>query len=272
VSIRGISAVVSVECVKLLVQMRTLLVLAVCLLGPFVFAAAMRIQNSLPTDTLFGRSVKESGFAIPLVVLGFAALWGFPVLTSIVGGDLFAGEDRYGTWKTMLSRSRSRAEIFIGKVITALGFSTVAIVALAVSSIAAGVIVIGSAPLIDLSGVLRPSDDALHRVALAWASILPPAFGFTAFAVLLSVISRSSMIGVGLPVVVGLTMQLLALVDSPEYIRRLMITSAFGAWHGLFAEPSFYRPMLHGTIVSGVYFVLCMVIAYDRLRRRDIAG
>jgi ABC-2 type transport system permease protein len=271
-SIRGVAAVAGVECIKTLFQIRTILVLAVCILGPFAFAGAMRIQNSLPTDTLFGRSVKESGFALPLVVLGFAALWGFPVLASIVGGDVFAAEDRYGTWKTLLGRSRSRGEIFTGKVITALGFSTLAIVTLAVSSIAAGVTVIGAGPLLDLSGVLRTSDHALPRVALAWASILPPAFGFTAFAVLLSVVSRSSVVGVGLPVVVGLTMQLLALVDGPEVIRRLMITSAFGAWHGLFAEPSYYRPLLHGTVVSAVYFVLCMVIAYDRLRRRDIAG
>lgn len=271
-TVRGVAAVTRVECLKLSVQMRTLLVLVICLFGPFVFAAAISVQNSLPTDTLFGRSVKESGFAVPLVILGFAALWGFPLLTSIVGGDVFSGEDRFGTWKMMLGRSRSRAEIFTGKVFTALAFSTLAITLLACSSIAAGVTIIGTAPVIDLSGTLRPSGEAFQRVALAWASVLPPAFGFTALAVLLSVTSRNSLVGVGLPVVVGLTMQLLAFIDSPEVIRRLMITSAFGAWHGLFTEPSFYRPLVHGTLVSGFYFAVCLVIAYNRLRRRDIAG
>ena len=74
-----------------------------------MFAAAMRVQSSLPADTLFGRAVTDSGFAIPLVVLGFAALWPLPVLASIAGGDVFSAEDRYGTWKTVLTRSRSRA-------------------------------------------------------------------------------------------------------------------------------------------------------------------
>src|SRR4029077_9242624 len=148
---------------------------------------------------------------------------------------------------------RSRAEVFAGKVLTALGFSSLAVTALAVSSVAAGVLVVGSQPLIDLSGALLPPAQALVRVALAWASVLPPAFGFTALAVLLSVATRSSAAGIGLPVVVGLVMQLCAYVEGPEEVRRLLITSAFGAWHGLLNEPPYYRPLVHGTITSVAY-------------------
>jgi ABC-2 type transport system permease protein len=272
VSIRGVLTVAGVECFKLGTQVKARAVLAVCVAGPFAFVAAMRVQSSVPEDTLFGRSVKESGFATPLVILGFAALWIFPVLTGVVGGDLFSAEDRYGTWTTVLTRSRSRAEVFGGKVLTALGFSSLAVAALAVSSVAAGVLVIGRQPLIDLSGSLLPPVPALSRVALAWASVLPPAFGFTGVAVLLSVATRSSAAGIGLPVVAGLAMQLYAYVDGPEAIRRLLITSAFGAWHGLMTEHPYYRPLVHGTAVSGAYLVVCLLVAYRILRRRDIGG
>jgi ABC-2 type transport system permease protein len=271
-SVRGVLAVAAVECSKLATQIKARTVLAACVGGPFAFAAAVRVQSSLPEDTLFGRSVKESGFAVPLVVLGFAALWVFPALTSVVGGDLFSAEDRYGTWTTVLTRSRSRREVFAGKVLTALGFSSLTVVALAVSSVIAGALVIGTRPLINLSGILLPSAQALIRVALAWASVLPPAFGFTALAVLLSVATRSSAAGIGLPVVAGLTMQLCAFMDGPEMVRRLLITSAFGAWHGLLAEPPFYAPLIHGVMVSGAYLVVCLVVAYGMLRRRDIGG
>ena len=269
-SVVGVLTVAGVECSKLAAQLKVRVVLAACVVGPFAFAAAMRVQSSLPEDTLFGRSVKESGYAVPLVVLGFAALWVFPVLTSVVGGDLFAAEDRYGTWTTVLTRSRSRGELFAGKVLAALAFSSIAVGALAVSSVAAGVLVIGARPLINLSGILLPSGPALIRVALAWASVLPPAFGFTALAVLLSVATRSSAAGIGLPVIVGLTMQLYAFVDGPEVVRRLLITSAFGAWHGILTEPPFYRPLVHGTMVSAAYLVVCLAVAYVMIRRRDI--
>lgn len=271
-SVRGFSAVVGVECAKLAAQLKVRVLIAVCVTAPFAFAAVMRAQSSVPSDTLFGRAVKESGFAVPLVILGFAALWAFPVLASVVGGDLFSAEDRYGTWKTVLTRSRSRADVFTGKVLTALGFSSVAVAVLALSSVAAGLLVIGRQPLIDLTGVLVPPSHALARVALAWTSVLPPAFGLTALAVLISVATRSSAAGVGLPVVIALTMQLYAFVDGPEAIRRLMITSAFGTWHGLLSEPPYYQPPVHGTIVSGIYVVLSLGIAYWMLRRRDIGG
>jgi ABC-2 family transporter len=96
-----------------------------------------RAESSMPTDTLFGRTVTDSGFAIPLVVLGFGALWPFAVLASIVGGDVFSAEDRHGTWKTVLTRSRSRGELFAGKVIAAFAFSVMALAVFGASSIRA---------------------------------------------------------------------------------------------------------------------------------------
>jgi ABC-2 type transport system permease protein len=270
VTIHGVRAVVRVECSKLAGQIKAQVVLAACVLGPFAFAAVIRLQSSLPEDTLFGRSVKQAGFAVPLVVLGFAALWALPVLTSVVGGDLFAAEDRYGTWTTLLTRSRSRGEFFVGKTLTALGFSLLAIIVLASSSIAAGTLVVGADPIVDLSGVLLAPAEALGRVALAWASVLPPAFGFTGLAVLVSVVSRSSVAGIGLPVAIAMAMQLCALVDGPEPVRRSLITSAFGAWHGLWTEPHFYAPLVHGTIVSALYFVVCVVLACCVMQLRDI--
>jgi len=269
---RGCMSVACVEAVKLLAQIKSRIVFAVCILAPFAFAVAIRLQNSLPEDTLFGRSVKESGFAVSLVVLGFAALWVLPALTSIVGGDVFAAEDRYGTWKTLLTRSRSRAEVFAGKIIVSLAFTALAVAALALSSMASGVLVIGGQPLIDLSGVLLPPSRALGRVALAWISMVPPTLAFTALAVLISVATRSSSAGIGLPVLIALTMQMCAFLDGPEIFRGLLITSAFSAWHGLLAEPPYYRPLVYGTLVSAAYFAGCLAIASRLLQRRDIGG
>lgn len=269
-SLKGVLSVVVVECAKLLAQIKMRLLLLVCFVAPFAFAIAMRIQSSLPTDTIFGRAVNESGPAVPLVVLGFAGLWAFPVLTSIVGGDVFASEDRYGTWSAVLTRSRSRAEMFAGKVVTALGFSTLAVAVLGLSSVAAGAFVIGYTPLVDLSGVQLPPREAFMRVGASWLSVLPPAFGFTALAVLLSVATRSSAAGIGLPVVIGLAMQLLAFIDGPEVARQALITSAFGAWHGLLTVPTFHGPLIYGAVVSAVYFIVCLSVAHRLLVRREI--
>lgn len=266
----GVLIVAGIEWSKLMAQFKVRLVLAACVMSPFAFAVAMRVQSSVPTDTLFGRTVAESGFAVPLVVLGFAAVWVFPVLASIVSGDLFSSEDRYGTWTTVLTRSRSRGEMFAGKVLTALAFSSIAVTTLAVSSVAAGAVVVGRQPLIDLSGVARAPAEAMARIALAWMSVLAPTFAISAAAVLVSTATRNSAAGIGLPVLAGLAMQVYAFADGPDIIRRLLMTSAFEAWHGLLTEPAYFKPLVYGIAVSGVYLVVCLWFAYGLIQRRDI--
>jgi ABC-2 type transport system permease protein len=269
---RGVAASAGVECTKLIAQLKVRLLLAVCAVAPFGFAAVVFVQTSLPTDTLFGRAVKDSGLAVSLVVLGFAGLWGLPVISVIAGGDVFSAEDRFNTWKMVLTRSRTRAEVFAGKAMAALAMTAATVIVLALSSVAAGVLVAGAQPIVGLSGALLQVPDAARAVALAWVSVLPPTLALTTVAMAVSIVTRSGVAGVGVPVAASLAMQLLALIDGPEFARRLLITSAFGAWHGLLAAPRFYGPLLDAMLVSGGYAAVALMVAYRSLRRREIEG
>ena len=266
----GVLRVAVAEQSKLIAQPKVRGLLVACAAGPFLFAGVIRVQSMTPEDTLFGRAVNESGFATPLVILGFATLWLLPVLASLIGGDVFASEDREGTWATLLTRACSRGEVFAGKLLTALGVSLLLVAVLATSSVLAGLAMVGQQPLIDLSGALLSPARALASITLAWASVVPPLFALTALAALISVRTRSSTAGIGVPVLLVLVMQLVAYVDGPETIRRLLMTSSFGAWHGLLTEPHYYRPLIYGTASSVVYFAICVVLAFRILLRRDI--
>lgn len=270
-SARGVAQCARVEARKLLVQPQCAIVLTLCAIAPFAFVAALRAQAGVPSDTLFGRAVHESGFAIPLVVLGFAGLWGLPIVAGLAGGDMFASEDRHRTWAAVLTRSRSRAEVFDGKVLVACGFAASALIVLAAAAMAAGAVLVGTQPLVDLSGALVPPPDALARVVLAWASVLPPSLALTGAAILMSVSTRSSVAGVGVPVVAAFVLQIAAFADGPELIRRLLPTTAFEAWHGLLAHPAFYGPLLHGTAVNVVCGGASILIAREIFLRRDEA-
>jgi ABC-2 type transport system permease protein len=271
-SLRGALAVMGVEHAKLRAQMKGWATMAVCLLGPLAFSVAMRVQSAVPEDTLFGRWAKSSGFAVPLVALGFAALWAFPALTSIVGGDLFSAEDRHGTWPTLLTRARTRGELFAGKLLAGLTFSLTTVLVLAISSTAAGVLLIGSQPLLGLSGTLLPAGRSLAMIAWAWASIVPPVFGFTALALLLSAATRSGAAGIGLPVLVGGVMQVSTYVNLPRVVNGALLTPALVAWHGLFTEQPYFGPLTQGILTSSVYFFGCLVAAYMLLRGRDMGA
>ena len=154
-----------------------------CLVGPFLVVAGLHLQSATPGDTPFGQWVHASGFAIPMVILGFGGQWLLPVLTAIVAGDIFSAEDHFGTWKTILTRSRSRGELFAGKFLAALTFAVAAMVLLTVSDLAAGLLA-GTQPVVGLAGQLVPAGHATELVLASWVSELPPVLGFTALAVL----------------------------------------------------------------------------------------
>jgi ABC-type multidrug transport system ATPase subunit/ABC-type transport system involved in multi-copper enzyme maturation permease subunit len=271
-TVRGALAVASVEIAKLAAQTKVWAALGACVVSPFVFVVVLKLQTTLPEDTLFGRFVQDSGFAVPLCVLGFAASWALPALTCLVAGDLFASEDRQCTWPTLLTRSRTHDEVFFGKTLAALAYTFTVVSLLAIASLGAGLLFVGAQPLVSLSGTLLPPGRALGLDVLAWASAFPPAFAFAGVAVLASVATRSSVAGVGLPVVLGLVMELYALVNGPDAVRRAMLNAPFGAWHGLAADPPFHGPLAEGAAVSVTYFLVSVAIAYTLFGRRDVGS
>jgi ABC-2 type transport system permease protein len=268
----GVGAVFRVEVEKIAAQFLPRLVAAACVLGPFVFALIMRTQTSVPADTLFGRWVHTSGFSIPFVVLGFAGIAGFPLLTSVVAGDIFAGEDRHMTWKTVLTRSCSRKAVFAGKAFAALAFSAAMVALLAVSSTVAGIVVIGWTPLINLSGTVMSPGRSLALVLQSFGIALIPTLAFTSMAILFSVASRNSLAGVLGPPVTGLVMVLLSMMGSGLVVRSILLTTPFEAWHGLLVQPKSLTPFLLGLIVSAIYSYLCLSAAWGMVRRREFTG
>ncbi|AEW93426.1 MULTISPECIES: ABC transporter permease [Streptomycetaceae] len=260
------------ELEKLCAQWRIRAVTAICLLAPFVFTLALNTQDTVPSDTLFGRWVHDTGFAVPLVVLGFAGQWAFPVLTCLVAGDIFAAEDHHGTWKTILTRSLGRGRLFAGKVLAAATFTVVVVALAGVSSLAAGVLLVGREPLVVLDGTRLGPGHAAALVVLAWLTALPPALGFTALGVLCSVATRHTAAGIGVPVLAGLVMQLLAYVGGGPVlagVRHALLTTPFDAWHGLARAAPYHGPLIEGALVSAGYLVVCLAVAGALFRRRD---
>src|SRR6478752_616047 len=145
------------EASKLAAQARARVALLVCLLAPIAIVAIINGQQRPPKDSLFGRYIHASGFAVALLILGFAAQWILPLLTALVAGDIFASEDQHGTWKTVLTRSATRAQLFWAKTITAIAFAVLALAVLAASTILSSVVVVGHQELTGLTGQVIPS-------------------------------------------------------------------------------------------------------------------
>jgi ABC-2 type transport system ATP-binding protein len=268
-TLADVLAVCAVESRKLSSQVKPRVLLAACLLGPWLFELAVKGTGSLPADTLYGQWMLESSAALPLVALTFAASWAFALLGSLVGGDAFSSEDRLGTWPTLLTRSRPQSAIVAGKIVVSIVCTLVFVAALAVSAGVAGLVLAEGGPLPGLTGELLPTGHAFRLVAISWLAAVPTALAWTSLALVLSARTRNSVIGIGVPAILGILLQLAWFVDGPPAVREALPSAALDAWHGLFETPSHAAPLVTAVIVAVGWTALGMLALALVIRRRD---
>jgi len=260
------------ELVKLLAQWRVRLLIVACWIGPALAVIVVSGQGTLPADTLFGREMRATGWAGALVVLSFAGSWFFPLLTSVIAGDVFSAEDRLGTWRHLVVAVRSLRRIFVAKAMASFTVLLMCLPGLAVSGIVGG-LVVGSRPLTGLDGHLLSPADAAGNLLLAWLCVLAPILAFAAIGLLASVIFERSPIGLLLPAFGGLGMQLASQVlPMPVAVRLALPSFAFLSWNGLFTSPPMLGPILTGIAVSLAWAVTATALAYALFMRRDFTS
>ncbi|MEU9407083.1 ABC transporter permease [Streptomyces sp. NPDC048281] len=260
------------ELVKLVSQWRIRLLVLACWIAPGLFVAGVSQQSTLPADTLFGRWMHATGWAGPLVLLGFAGTWALPLLTSVVAGDVFAAEDRLGTWRHLLVAVRSPARIFVAKSLASLTVILLLVAGLAASSTLGGLASVGNQPLVGLDGQLLSPGDAAGRVLLAWLAALAPTLSLAAIGLLGSVALGRSPMGLLLPPVVALAMSVAQMLPLPVAVRLALPGYAFISWNGLFTSPAQLAPLLVAVAVSLAWAVLATVLAYVLFVRRDFTN
>lgn len=257
------------ELMKLVAQWPVRLAILACWLVPAVLVAVISRQSALPADTVFGRWMSQTGWAGSLVVLSFACSWILPLLTSLVAGDIFASEDRLGTWRHLLVAVRSPRRIFAAKALASLTIILLLALGLTASGIVGGLAAAGNRPLVGLDGHLLGSGQAAGAVLLAWASALAPTLAFAAVGLLGSVAFGRSPLGLVLPALLALAMQIAQLLPLPVVVRVALPSYAFIAWRGLFTDPAQIGPLVIGVAVSLVLALAAFGLAYRLFVHRD---
>jgi ABC-2 type transport system permease protein len=268
----GVARVYRWEVEKLLAQKRTFLGLGAAVLVPIIFVVVLQLQSGGPNDVPLGRYIRDTGLAVPFVVLFFMSIWGFPLITALVAGDIVAAEHHNGTLKTILTRSRDRGQVFAGKVLAAFTYTVALVFAMGLVGVIAGSAAWGFHPLTSLSGT---KVSAWHSLALLIASLavyVLPLMGIAAFALLLSTVTRNSAAAVVGALMWALFMQLLGVLPGTESFRSYLLGTQFDAWHGFLRVPADWAPVGRAAWVCALYILLPLIGAYLVFLRRDVAG
>ena len=258
------------ELVKLLAQWPIRLVLLACWLGPALFVAVISRQSSLPADTVFGRWMGQTGWAGPLVVLSFSCSWVLPLLTSPRRGRRLRHR---GPARHVAAPARRRA-------VTAADLRGQG----------------AREPHRDRAARRpgwppRASSADWRRSATgrwwAWTAIcsrrgrrpvrccspglsaLAPTLAFAAVGLLGSVALGRSPMGLVIPALLALLLQVAQLLPLPVVVRVALPSYAFIAWRGLFTDPAQTGPLVVGVAVSLAWAVAATALAYRLFMRRD---
>jgi ABC-2 type transport system permease protein len=260
------------ELLKLLAQKRTYLGLGAAMLVPLIFVLVLIFKAGGPNDIPLGRNIRDTGLATPFVVLFFMSIWGFPLITALVAGDIVAAESQHGTLKTILTRSRDRGEVFTGKVLAAITYTLTIILAMGLVGLVAGSVAWGFHPLTSLSGTKVSAGHGVGLLAGSLAIYAFPLVGIAAFGLMLSTITRNSAAAVVGTLMWALLMQLLGVLPGTESFRAYLLGTQFDAWHGFLRTPADWSPVIRAVWVCSLYIVLPLTAAYTVFLRRDVAG
>jgi ABC-2 type transport system permease protein len=125
---------------------------------------------------------------------------------------------------------------------------------------------------VGLSGQLISSGHALGLLAAGWALSLLWTSLFVAFGLLLSIASRSGIVGVLGPLVAAIVLQLLDTIASGSIVRAVLPSTPSEAWHALFTAPAHAEPIVQAVVTSVAYTAVFAGAAWYLLYRRDFAG
>jgi len=270
--VTGVARIYKWEIAKLLAQKRTYLGLGAAMIVPVIFVVVLQIQSGGPNDVPLGRYIRDSGIVTPLVVLLFMSIWGFPLITALVAGDIVASETHNGTLKTILTRSRERGQIFAGKTLAAFTYTLAIVVAMGVIGVAAGSIAWGFHSFTSLSGTPVSAGRGLGLMFASLGVYALPLAGIAAFGLLVSTVTRNSAASVVSTLMFALFMQLIGVLPGTESIRPYLLGTQFDAWHGFLRTPADWAPVIRSFWVSTIYIVVPLVAAYLVFLRRDVAG
>jgi ABC-2 type transport system permease protein len=260
------------EVLKLLAQKRTYLGIGVAMLVPLIFTFVLIFKTGGPNEIPLGRYIRETGLALPFVVLFFMSIWAFPLITALVAGDIVAAESHNGTLKTILTRSRNRGQIYAAKVLAAFTYTAVVILVMGTVGVVAASIEWGFNPLTSLSGTTVSAGHALALLAASLAIYAWPMAGIAAFGLFLSTVTRNSAAAVVGTLMWALFMQLLGVLPGTEPIRPYLLGEQFQAWHGFLRTPADWTPIVRALWVCALYVSVPLVAGYLVFLRSDVAG
>jgi ABC-2 type transport system permease protein len=289
---------IAVELQKLVRRPRTWISIGLICTLPIAVAIFVSVTHLAPPPgqgTAFLSAILQDGSLYPAAALALVLPVFLPVAVAVVAGDSVAGEATAGTLRYLLIRPIGRTRFLVAKLVTIICYVLVAVIAVAVTSYLAGVLLLGSAPpaavgrpgsvpqlqtggvqagaaATSLSGPPLTALQLFERIGGAIAFITVSMLGVAAIALFLSTVTDSALGSALGGLAVLIVSEVLATLDAAASVRPYVPTRYWLAWIDFFRQPILWRDIQRGFGIQAVYVALFLAAAWANFATKDITS
>ncbi len=249
---------------------RTLVLLGVFALVPVLISIGVTVAGDGPGHGLIG-AVAGNGLMLPVVAITVSLALLLPLAVAMVAADAIAGEAAQGTLRGLLLAPVGRLRLVAMKAFGVLVVATLAVLALAVVGVVAGMLVVGRPDgyLVTLSGTTLGTDEALGRIALvvAWTIGQLAAVGAVALAV--SALTEHPSVVVASVLGGLIVFGVLSAIPALDWLEPYLLTTGWTASADVLRDPMPLDGLATSTLRAACYLAVGAGLTVSRMLRRD---
>jgi ABC-2 type transport system permease protein len=242
----------------------------VVLVGIALKVSAVRHPRSPAGDLM--SAVAGNGIFLGFAGLSIEIALFLPLAVAVLAGDAIAGEANQGTLRYLLIAPVARVRLLVVKAVSLAIGSVVGAAIVALSGLVTGAVLFGVGPLTTLSGTKLGVGDGLLRLLLA---VLYVAAGLTALAMIGLFISTLTEQPIAATVVTAMASTLLWILDAVpqlDWLHPWLLVDRWMSFIDLLRDPVFTDRIVAGLWVDAAYAAVFLLLAWLRLRNKDITS
>ncbi|MGY1845584.1 ABC transporter permease [Modestobacter sp. SYSU DS0875] len=268
---------IGVELRKLFRRPRTWVTIGLLNALPVLVAVLLAVTDLAPRPgegPAFLSAVLTNGTLYPLAALAIVLPLFLPIAVALIAGESVAGEAQAGTLRYLLARPAGRTRLLVAKLVALIAFVFVTVLVVAVVGYLVGQLLFDVQPIggTTLSGTTLTAQELAGRTLLAIGYVTVSMLGVAAFALFFSTLTDSPPAAMLGALAVLIASSLLLTLDAASSFAPYLPTRYWLAFVDLFRDPVFWRDIVRGLALQGVYVGVLLAAAWANFTTKDITS
>jgi len=273
---------VNIEIYKIFRKWRTYIgFIAIAVLVP-VIQLAMLAEGERSLDFMT-RNLQQSfvfvgnllnGYLISYIILNSLVIH-IPFLIALVAGDLLAGEATAGTYRLLITRPVSRFKLITAKFFSAIIYTNLLVLWLAIVSLGIGILIFGVGELIVIKSssiIIFPKYDILWRFVLGYGFASLSMMVVASLAFLLSSLVENAIGPIVSTMAIIIAFIIISAIDIEVFqkIKPFLFTNYMNSWRLFFDDPIDVYKILQSVLILLGHIAVFFGAAVYVFHKKDI--